>query len=109
MKAEEIAMLYKKRWEVELFFKWMKQHLRIKSFWGTSINPVKVQIYCAIIAYCLVAVVGNKLKVDRSIYEILQILSISLLDKTPVREILTKCDYMSIKELNYKQLTISGF
>jgi Domain of unknown function (DUF4372)/Transposase DDE domain len=109
LKAEEIAMLYKKRWEVELFFKWMKQHLRIKSFWGTTMNAVKVQIYCAIIAYCLVAIVGNKLKVDRSIYEILQILSISLLDKTPVREILTKCDYKNIKELNYKQLTISGF
>ena len=109
LKAEEIAMLYKKRWEVELFFKWMKQHLRIKSFWGTSINAVKVQIYCAIISYCLVAVVGNKLKVDRSIYEILQILSISLLDKTPVKEILTKCDYKNVKELNYKQLTISGF
>jgi hypothetical protein len=109
LKAEEIAMLYKKRWEVELFFKWMKQHLRIKSFWGTTMNAVKVQIYCAIIAYCLVAIVGNKLKVNRSIYEILQILSISLLDKTPVREILTKCDYKNVKELNYKQLTISGF
>ena len=72
-------------------------------------NAVKVQIYCAIIAYCLVAIVGNKLKVDRSIYEILQILSISLLDRTPVREILTKCDYKNVKELNYKQLTISGF
>lgn len=109
LKAEEIAMLYKKRWEVELFFKWMKQHLRIKSFWGITMNAVKVQIYCAIIAYCLVAIVGNKLKVDRSIYEILQILSISLLDKTPVKEILTKCDYKNVKELNYKQLTISGF
>ena len=109
LKAEEIAMLYKKRWEVELFFKWMKQHLRIKSFWGTTMNAVKVQIYCAIIAYCLVAIIGNTLKVDRSIYEILQILSISLLDKTSVREVLTKCDYKNVKELNYKQLTISGF
>ena len=109
LKAEEIAMLYKKRWEVELFFKWMKQHLRIKSFWGTTMNAVKIQIYCAIIAYCLVAIVGNKLKVDRSIYEILQILSISLLDKTSVKEVLTKCDYKNVKELNYKQLTISGF
>jgi len=87
--ATEIALLYKKRWEVELFFKWMKQHLRIKSFWGTSINAVKIQIYCAIIAYCLVAIIGNKLRSRRRIYEILQILSISLLDKTPVREILT--------------------
>jgi len=109
LEAIEIAMLYKKRWEVELFFKWMKQHLRIKSFWGTTLNAVKVQIYCAIMAYCLVAIVGNKLKVDRSIYEILQILSISLLDKTPVREILTKCDYKDVKELNNKQLIISGF
>ena len=109
LKAEEIAFLYKKRWEVELFFKWMKQHLKIKYFWGTSLNAVKIQIYCAIIAYCLVAIVGNKLKVERSIYEILQILSISLLDKTPVKEILTNCDYKDVKELNNKQLKISGF
>ena len=109
LKAEEISMLYKKRWEVELFFKWLKQHLRIKSFWGTTLNAVKVQIYCAIIAYCLVAIVGNKLKVDRSIYEILQILSISLLDKAPVREILTKYDCKNVKELKNNQLIISGF
>ena len=109
LEATEIATLYKKRWEVEIFFRWMKQHLRIKSFWGTSLNAVKVQMYCAIIAYCLVAIVGNKLKVGRTIYEILQILSISLLDKTPIREILTKCDYKDVKELNDKQLKISGF
>jgi len=109
LEATEIAYLYKKRWEVELFFKWMKQHLKIKSFWGTSINAVKIQIYCAIIAYCLVAIIGNKLKVDRPIYEILQILSISLLDKTPVKEILTKCDYKDVKEQKTKQLKISGF
>ena len=109
LKAEEIAMLYKKRWEVEIFFKWLKQHLRIKSFWGTTMNAVKIQIYCAIIAYCLVAIIGNKLKVGRPIYEILQILSISLLDKTPVREILTKCDYKNVKEQNFNQLKISGF
>jgi len=109
MEALEIAYLYKKRWEVELFFKWMKQHLKIKSFWGTTLNAVKIQIYCAIIAYCLVAIIGNKLKVNRSIYEILQILSISLLDKTPINEMLTKCDYKDLKELNFKQLKISGF
>jgi hypothetical protein len=109
LKASEIAFLYKKRWAVELFFKWMKQHLKIKSFWGTTLNAVKIQIYCAVIAYCLVALVGNKLKVDRSIYEILQILSISLLDKTPIKEILTKCDYNNVKELQNKQLIISGF
>lgn len=107
--ATEIALLYKKRWEVELFFKWMKQHLRIKSFWGTSINAVKIQIYCAIIAYCLVAIMGNKLRSKRRVYEILQILSISLLDKTPVREILTDYDYKDVKELKDKQLKINGF
>jgi len=109
LKASEIAFLYKKRWAVELFFKWMKQHLKIKSFWGTTLNAVKIQMYCAVIAYCLVAIVGNKLKVDRTIYEILQILSISLLDKAPIKEILTKCDYNNVKELNNNQLIISGF
>ena len=104
--AIEIALLYKKRWQVELFFKWIKQHLRIKSFWGTTINAVKIQLYCAIITYCMVTIVGNKLKVDRSIYEILQILSFSLLDKAPVKEILNKSDYKNVKELNYKQLEI---
>jgi hypothetical protein len=108
LKANEIAMLYKKRWEVEIFFKWMKQHLKVKSFWGKTINAVKVQIYCAIIAYCLVAIIGNKLKVSRPIYEILQILSISLLDKASVREILTKCDYKNVKEQQSNQLKISG-
>lgn len=109
LNASEIALLYKKRWEVEIFFKWLKQHLRIKSFWGTTMNAVKIQIYCAIIAYCLVAIIGNTLKVGRPIYEILQILSISLLDKTPVREILTRCDYKDVKEQLNKQLIISGF
>lgn len=109
LKPEEIALLYKKRWEVEIFFKWMKQHLKIKAFWGTTLNAVKVQIYCAIIAYCLVAIIGNKLKVNRSIYEILQILSISLLDKSSVKEILTKCDYKNVKEQITNQLKISGF
>ena len=109
LNASEIALLYKKRWEVEIFFKWLKQHLKIKSFWGTTMNAVKIQIYCAIIAYCLVAIIGNTLKVGRPIYEILQILSISLLDKTPVREILTKYDYKDVKEQFNKQLIISGF
>ncbi len=109
MKAEEIAYLYRKRWEVELFFKWMKQHLKIKSFWGTSMNAVKIQMYCTIIAYCMVAITGNQFKIDRPIYEILQVLSISLLDKTPVREILTRIDYKNVKEQNPNQLKISEF
>jgi IS4 transposase len=85
LKAHEIALLYKYRWKVELFFKWIKQHLKIKSFWGITPNAVKVQIYSAIIVYCLVAIIAYRLKVDRTPYEILQILSISLFDKTPLK------------------------
>jgi len=107
--SEQIALLYKNRWQVELFFKWIKQHLKIKSFWGTSENAVRVQIYTAIIAYCLVAIVGYDLKIDRSTYEILQVLGISLLDKTPVKELFTNIDYKDVKELNYKQLSLSLF
>jgi hypothetical protein len=94
---------------VELFFKWIKQHLKIKSFWGTSMNAVKIQVYSAIITYCLVALVRNKLKVDRSTYEILQILSISLFDKTPINELLTNQNYKDVKELYDKQLKISWY
>jgi len=107
--ATDIALLYKYRWKIELFFKWIKQHLKIKSFWGTTPNAVKIQIYSAIIAYCLVAIISNKLKVEHSIYEILQILSISLLDKTPLKELLTNHDYKDVKELNYIQLRINNF
>ena len=107
--AEQIALLYKNRWQVELFFKWIKQHLKIKSFWGTSENAVRIQIYSAIIAYCLVAIVGHDLKLERSTYEILQILGISLLDKTPVNELFTNIDYNDFKEHDYNQLTLSLF
>ncbi|GHV58436.1 IS4 family transposase [Bacteroidia bacterium] len=107
LEATEVALLYKKRWMVELFFKWVKQHLLIKSFWGTTMNAVKIQVYCALITYCLVAIVANKLKVERPIYEILQVLGISLLDKASVNEILTEQDYKNAKELNYKQMKIS--
>ncbi len=105
--ALEIAFLYKNRWQIELFFKWIKQHLKIKSFWGTSENAVRIQIYSAIITYCLVAIVGNELKIKRSTYEILQILGISLLDKTPVKELFTNTDYSNVKELNYNQLSLN--
>jgi transposase len=107
--AEQIAMLYKNRWQIELFFKWIKQHLKIKSFWGTSENAVRIQIYSAIIAYCLVAIVGYDLKIDRSTYEILQVLGISLLDKTTVKELFTNIDYKNVKERNYNQLSINLF
>ncbi len=109
LSALEIALLYKNRWQVELFFKWIKQHLKIKSFWGTSENAVRIQIYTALITYCLVAIVGHELKIQRSTYEILQVLGISLLDKTPVKELFTKTDYNNFKELEYNQLKISLF
>ncbi len=73
-----IAELYHNRWQIELFFKWIKQHLKIKKFWGTSENAVRIQIYSAIIAYCMMAIVQKKMNVERSIYEMLQIVSESL-------------------------------
>jgi hypothetical protein len=109
LSAEQITLLYKNRWQIELFFKWIKQHLKIKSFWGTSENAVKIQIYSAIIAYCLVAIVGYNLQINRSTYEILQILGISLLDKTPINELFTNIDNNDVKEQNYNQLSISLF
>lgn len=107
--AEQIALLYKNCWQVELFFKWIKQHLKVKSFWGISQNAVRIQIYTAIIAYCLVAIVGHDLKLERSTYEILQILGISLLDKTPINELFTNSDYNNTKEHQPNQLSISLF
>lgn len=88
--AQQIADLYKNRWQIELFFKWLKQHLKIKKFWGTTENAVRIQIAAAITAYCLVAIVQHDMKLKRSTYEVLQILSISLTDKTPLRELFDK-------------------
>ncbi len=109
LEARQIALLYKNRWQIELFFKWIKQHLKIKSFWGTTENAVRIQIYTAITTYCLVSIIAKDLKVERSTYEILQILGISLLDKTPVNELLTNEDYKDVKELNTNQLKINFF
>ncbi|MEA4841129.1 MAG: IS4 family transposase [Petrimonas sp.] len=107
--SEQIALLYKNRWQIELFFKWIKQHLKIKSFWGITENAVRIQIYSAIITYCLVAIVGHDLKLERSTYEILTVLGISLLDKTPVKELFSKIDNNDVKDLNYNQLSLSLF
>lgn len=109
LEARQIALLYKNRWQIELFFKWIKQHLKIKSFWGTTENAVRIQIYTAITTYCLVSIIAKDLKIKRSTYEILQILGISLLDKTPVNELLTNEDYKDVKELNTNQLKINFF
>ena len=97
--APEIASLYKNRWQIELFFKWLKQHLKIKKFWGTTENAVRIQISSAIIAYCLVAIVQHDLQLKRSTYEVLQILSISLMDKTPLVDLFERTDFNNVKEL----------
>ena len=98
--APEIANLYKNRWQIELFFKWLKQHLKIKKFWGTTENAVRIQISSAIIAYCLVAIVQHDLQLKRSTYEVLQILSISLMDKTPLVDLFERTDFNNVKELD---------
>lgn len=88
--ALTIARLYQSRWQIELFFKWIKQHLRIKAFYGTSDNAVKTQVWIAISVYVLVAIVKKELGIERSLYEILQILSLTLFEKTPLFQALTK-------------------
>jgi len=107
--AKQIAFLYKQRWQVELFFKWIKQHLKVKSFWGTSENAVKIQIYTAVTTYCLVSILQKNIKTDKSTYKILQVLSLSLLDKTPVKEILTNNDYKNDSKPIHNQLKIKLF
>jgi len=104
--AYDIALLYKYRWKIELFFKWIKQHLKILTFWGYSENAVRIQIYCAIITFVLVSIAKSQLKSSLSNYEILQILSMSLLDKTPVKELINKPNLQNFKEPFYNQLRI---
>ena len=91
--ALTIAELYRCRWRVEIFFKWIKQHLRIKKFFGTSENAVKTQIWIAISTYVLVAIMKKRMKIDLSLYTILQILSISLFEKKPIYQVLTESSY----------------
>jgi len=88
-----VAQLYRSRWQVELFFKWIKQHLRIRKFYGTSENALKTQIWIAVSVYVLVAIVKKQLKLEGSLYRILQILSVSLFEKTPILEALSLSDY----------------
>jgi len=90
--ALTIAQIYKCRWQVELFFKWIKQHLRIKAFFGTSANAVKTQIWVAVSVYVLVAIIRKRLELDSSLYQILQILSLTLFEKTPILQALQISD-----------------
>ena len=88
LKAKEIALLYKYRWQVELFFKWIKQHLRVKRFWGESENAVRIQIHVAIITYCLTAIIEHDLKIGRPVFEVMRILGKSVLTTDSIRDLL---------------------
>ncbi len=104
--AYTITQIYKCRWQIELFFKWIKQHLRIKAFYGTSENAVKTQIWIAISIYVLVAIIKKRLQIDPSLYTILQILSVTLFEKTPILQALSQTDYTFEEPQSCKQLTL---
>ena len=110
--ALTIALLYKSRWQIELFFKWIKQHLRIKAFYGTSENAVKTQIWIAIAVYVLIAIIRKRLKVDISLYTFLQILSVTVFEKVPLIQLVTNFDYNKIHQVNNapsNQLTLFDY
>ena len=104
--ATDIAQLYKHRWKIELFFKWIKQHLKIKSFWGHSENAVKTQVWIAISVYVLVAIAKKKFMLQQSLYEILQILSISIFEKMPINQLFQQTQLQYFKEQNHNQLNM---
>ena len=96
--ALQVAELYHQRWQIELFFKWLKQHLKIKHFYGTSLNAVKIQVYVAIITFCLVAIVQHDMKLELTTYEVLHVLSVSLTSKTHLRDLLDITNFQNDKE-----------
>ncbi len=104
--AITIAQLYKQRWQVELFFKWIKQNLRIKSFYGTSENAVKTQIWIAVSVYLIVAIIKKRLNIQESLYTILQVLSVSLFERTSMFQLLTFHDYTNNTDMNHNQLNL---
>lgn len=104
--AKTIADLYRSRWHVELFFKWIKQHLRIKAFVGTSPNALKTQVWTAVCAYVLVAIVKKRLNLDMSLYTILQILSVSLFEKTPILQAFSKPEQQIVDGVSHNQLKL---
>ena len=104
--AEDIAQLYKHRWKIEMFFKWIKQHLKIKSFWGQSENAVQTQVWIAIAVYVLVAIAKKKFMLKSTLYEILQILSISIFEKMPINQLFQLTQLQYFKEQNHNQLNM---
>ena len=104
-----IAELYRNRWKIELFFKWIKQHLKIKAFLGTSANAVKTQVWIAISVYVLVAIVRKRLNIDLTLYTILQIISVSLFEKVPIYQLLTGTENNNPEEWSPNQLKLWDF
>ena len=107
--ASSISLLYKHRWQIELFFKWIKQHLKIKSFWGYSENAVKTQICIALCVYLIVAILKKRLNLPQDLYEILQILSISLFDKSGLNELFSRDDLQKLDDSQGKTLPLFDF
>ena len=107
--ALTIALLFKRRWKIELFFKWIKQNLRIKAFYGTSENAVKTQIWIAISVYLLAAIIKKKLRIERTLNEILQVLSITLFENDELLPLLTNFQLQDQTEASYNQLTLFNF
>ena len=107
--AALVADLYQQRWQIELFFKWIKGHLKVKVFWGQSENAVKTQIWIAVCTYVMVAIIKKELQIDRSMYEILQILSVASFEKTPINTLLSGFDFQGFEEQAQKQLSLLDF
>ena len=104
--ALTIAALYKSRWGIETFFKWIKQHLKIQSFWGQSENAVKTQIWIAISTYLVVMIAKQQLKLKYTLYEILQLISLAPFDRTPIKQLFENAEYQDVKERKYIQLKL---
>ena len=109
IKAKTVAQLYKHRWYVELFFKWIKQHLKIKSFWGQNENAVRTQIWVAISVYVLVAIAKKRLSIEHSLYELLQYISVSPFEKKPLHEVFTELKTIENDDEKSTQLKMNLF
>ena len=107
--AKMVADVYKQRWQVELFFKWIKQHLRVKSFYGTSINAVKSQIWIALCIYLLVAIAKKRLKIKCSLYTFLQILEVNLFEKKPISSLVAGALKQIPEQSKYKQMSLFNY
>ena len=104
LSALTIAALYKYRWGIETFFKWIKQHLKIQTFWGQSENAVRTQVWIAISTYLIVIIAKKKLNLQHSLYEILQMISLSAFDRTPIKKLFSNEENQDVKEQIYNQL-----